>query len=78
MIYLYVHRYTILYVKNLQDYNMLLIDDAVDAHNVVIVAVFIVDNADDEHDDFRTDDAMLLVVYKYQMLHLSSCKLPTI
>ena len=40
--------------------------------------VFVVDNADDEHDDFGTDDAILLVVYKYQMLHLSSCKLPTI
>ena len=54
--------------------NILLID----AHNVVIVDVFVVDNADDEHDDFRTDDVMLLDVYKYQMLYLSSCKLPTI
>ena len=50
----------------------------VDAHNVVIVDVFVVDNADDEHDDFGTDDAMLLVVCKYQMLHLSSCKPPII
>ena len=45
---------------------------------MVIVDVFVVDNADGEHDDFGTADAMLLVVYKYQMLHLSSCKLPTI
>ena len=59
-------------------FNILLIDDDVDAHNVVIVHVFVAGNADDEHDDFRTDDAMLLVVYKYQMLLLHSCKLPAI
>ena len=42
------------------------------------MAAFVVDNADDEHDASITDDAMMLVVYKYQMLHLSLCKLPTI
>ena len=52
--------------------------DVVDAHNVVIVDAFVIDNADGEHDDSGTADAMLLVVYKYQMLCLSSCKLPTI
>ena len=57
--------------------NILLIDDVIDAHNVVIVDVFVVDNADGEHDDFGTADAMLLAVYKYQMLRLRSCKLPT-
>ena len=45
---------------------------------MVIVDVFVVDNADGVHDDFGTGDAMLLVEYKYQMLHLISCKLPTI
>ena len=40
--------------------------------------VFVVNNADGEYDDYGTADAMLLVVYKYQMLHLSLCKLPTI
>ena len=38
----------------------------------------VVDNADDEQDDFGTADAMLQVEYKYQMLHLTLCKLPTI
>ena len=45
---------------------------------MVIVHVFVAGNADDEHDDFRTDDAMLLVVYKYQTLLFHSCKLPAI
>ena len=44
---------------------------------MVIVDVFVVDNPDGEHDDFGTADAMLLVEYKYQMLHLISCRLPT-
>ena len=40
--------------------------------------MFVAGNADDEHDDFTTDDAMLLVVYKYQTLLLLWCKLPAI
>ena len=68
----------ILYEQFTRWFNILLIDDVVDAHNVVIVHVFVAGNADDKHDDFRTDDAMLLVVYKYQMLLLNSCKLPAI
>ena len=40
-------------------------DDDVDAHNVVLVHVFVAGNIDDQHDGFTTDDAMLLVVYKY-------------
>ena len=62
----------------MRSFNILLIDDDVDAHDVVIVHVCVAGNADDEHDDFTTDDAMLLVVYKYQTLLLLSCKLPAI
>ena len=40
-------------------------DDDVDTHDVVLVHVFVAGDGDDEHDDFTTDDAMLLVVYKY-------------
>ena len=58
--------------------NILLTNDVVDVHNVVIVDAFVVDNADGEHNDFGTADAMLLVEYKYQMLRLILCKLPTI
>ena len=45
---------------------------------MAIVDVSGVDDTDDEHYGIGTDDAMLLVVYKYQILGLSSCKLPTI
>ena len=45
---------------------------------MVIVHGFVAGNADDAHDDFTTDDAMLLVVYKYQTLLLLSCKLHAI
>ena len=58
-------------------FNILLIDD-VDAHDVVIVPVFVAGNGDDEHNDFTTDDAMLLVVYKYQSSLLLWCKLTAI
>ena len=47
-------------------------------HIMWLLCMFVAGNADDEHDDFRTDDAMLLVVYKYQTLLLNSCKLPAI
>ena len=45
---------------------------------MVIVHGFVAGNADDVHDDFTTDDAMLLLVYKYQTLLLLSCKPPAI
>ena len=32
---------------------------------MVLVHVFVAGDGDDEHDDFTTDDAMLLVEYKY-------------
>ena len=68
----------LLYEQFTRWFHILLIDDDVDAHDVVIVHVFVAGNADDEHDDFTTDDAMLLVVYKCQTLLLLSCKLPAI
>ena len=45
---------------------------------MTILNVCGVDDSQDEHDDIRTDDAMLLVVHKYEILGLSSCKLSTI
>ena len=45
---------------------------------MAIVDVSGIDDTGDEHDDIGTDDAMLLVVWKYQSLGLRSCKLPTI
>ena len=53
-------------------------DDNVDAHDVVLVYVFVAGNSDDEHDDFTTDDAMLLVVYKYHTSLFLWCKLTAI
>ena len=45
---------------------------------MAIVDVCGVDDTDGEHDDIGIDEGILLVVYKYQILGLSSCKLPTI
>ena len=45
---------------------------------MVLVHVFVAGNSDDEHDDFTTDDAMLLVVYKYHTGLLLWCKLTAI
>ena len=45
---------------------------------MAIVDVSGVDDTGDEHDDIGTDDVMLLVDLKYQMLCLRSYKLPTI
>ena len=68
----------LLYKQFTRWFNILLIDDDVDAHDVVIVHVFVAGNGDDEHDDSTTDDAMLLVVYKYQTSQLLWCKLTAI
>ena len=57
--------------------NILLIDDVVDPHHVALVDVSGVDDTGDEHNDIGTDDAMLLVVHKYESFCLRSCKLPT-
>ena len=53
------------------DVHDVVIDGNVDPHDVVIVHGFVAGNADDAHDDFTTDDAMLVPVYKYQTLLLS-------
>ena len=45
---------------------------------MVLVHVFVAGNSDDEHDDFTTDDAMLLVVYKYDPSLFLWCKLAAI
>ena len=57
---------------------MLPIDDDVDAHDVVLVHMFVAGNSDDEHDDFTTDDAMLLDVNKYDTSLILWCKITVI
>ena len=61
-IYLYEHIYTaFLYSQFTRWFNILPMDDDVDAHDVVIVHVFLAGDGDNKCNDFTSDDAMLLL-----------------